>query len=242
VRRIFALVSILWLAWAAPAPAADPSSPGTQIVAGARLTALADKTAHALIANTDERELQISSKVPDQAVPLGALEITVQTATLNPNYVAIPLAIYVDKKLVRTVFAGYRIVTYVRTAVAQHDLTAGNLLGEGDVVMGRIPSYGRPPVEAASLIGRKVNISVQRGTPLYFDQTRINEIVLAGQPVVFIIHDGPVAVSADMVARTGGGLGQTVAVYNPVTNKALSGVVTGPGKVEFTLPGGVEVQ
>ena len=60
----------------------------------------------------------------------------------------------------------------------------------------------------------------------------------AGSTVVLIVRDGPVALSADVVARTAGGMGDVVAVYNPQTKKALSGVVTGPNRVELTLPAG----
>jgi flagella basal body P-ring formation protein FlgA len=44
--------------------------------------------------------------------------------------------------------------------------------------------------------------------------------------------------TADVVARTGGGLGDSVTVYNAETNKLLSGTVTGPDRVELVLPGG----
>jgi len=65
----------------------------------------------------------------------------------------------------------------------------------------------------------------------------VNELVKPGSSIVFIVHDGPVALSADVIARTGGGMGDIVSVYNPQTRTALSGVVTGPNTVEYTLPG-----
>jgi flagella basal body P-ring formation protein FlgA len=240
--RILGFVAIvgLWLA-ASMLPAAAQSAQTTQLVSAARLTALAEKAVHAIV-NDSDRELQPAYKFTDQRVPLGNVAIEVQSAQYNPNYIAIPLAINVDGKLAQTVVAGYRIVQFVRTAIAAHDLTAGSVIADGDLALARVQANGRSAVDAASLIGRKLNVSVLRGTPLYPEQTRVNEIVIAGQPVIFILHDGPVAVSADVIARTGGGLGQLVAIYNPATGKALSGIVTGPGKVEFTLPGAEVVQ
>jgi flagella basal body P-ring formation protein FlgA len=55
---------------------------------------------------------------------------------------------------------------------------------------------------------------------------------------VLIIHDGGVDVVADVVARSSGGLGDQVALYNPQTNKSLSGTVIGPDRVELDLSGG----
>lgn len=242
VRRVLTLVSIAWLATAGPVAAAlEASAPATQIIPAARIAAIADRVARGLVTGRD-REVQPAYMLSDQRVPAGALKFAVEQAQVTPSYLAVPIAITVDGKPSRTVFAGYRIVTFVHTAVAAHDLTMGTLLTEGDVTVARLASNGRPAVEPASLIGRRLNMSLTRGVPLYAEQTRVNELVHAGMPVVYVIHDGPVMLAADVIARTGGGLGETVAIYNPATHKALSGVVTGPGKVEYTLPGGEEVK
>ncbi|MGH7683808.1 MAG: flagellar basal body P-ring formation chaperone FlgA [Vulcanimicrobiaceae bacterium] len=208
----------------------------TQVVPAARLVAVAEKTVHAII-NDPDHQVRAESRLSDQQVPVGTVTITPEDSQYNPTYIAIPLLISVDGKPIRTVFAGYRIVTYVHTAVAAHDLPAGTVLGAGDVVLGRVAYNGRSPLEATSLVGRKLVVALAHGAPLYMEETQINQIVTPGQPVLYILHDGPVVVSADVIARTGGGMGQTVAVYNPNTRKALSGVVTGPGTVEYTLPG-----
>ena len=59
----------------------------------------------------------------------------------------------------------------------------------------------------------------------------------SGSGVILIVRDGPVALTADVIARTDGGLGDEVTVYNAKTNKVLSGTVTGPNRVELQLPG-----
>ena len=56
------------------------------------------------------------------------------------------------------------------------------------------------------------------------------------------MRDGPVSLTADVIARTGGGLGESVTVYNEQTNRILSGTVTGPNRVELTLPEGEEAE
>ena len=230
---------MLVAAFAAPACALGQTATSAtmQIVPAARLMELADKAVHAVV-NGPDREVRSDYKFTDQPVPAGKVTIQIAQSQYNPTYIAIPLTIDVDGKPVRTIFAGYRIVTFIHTAVAARDLQAGTVLTDDNVTIGRVESNGRGPVDIAMLVGRKLNVAVGGGKPLYFEQTGINQLVLAGQPVVYILHDGPVAISADVIARTGGGMGQLVAVYNPATRKALSGIVTGPGQVEYTLPGG----
>lgn len=207
-----------------------------QVVTASRLLGVAEKTVHALI-NDPDRQVRPDTRLTDQQVPAGKVTIEAQAAQYNPTYIAIPLTIFVDGKEVRTIYAGYRIITYVHTAVAARDLPQGTVLTADDVTLGRVAFNGRAPIDVASLIGRKINVQVAHGMPIFMEQTRINQVVTAGQPVVYILHDGPVVVSADVIARTGGGLGQSVAVYNPQTRKELSGIVTAPGTVEYTLPG-----
>jgi flagella basal body P-ring formation protein FlgA len=237
LKGFFAL-AMLVAAFAAPACAlGQTATTTTQVVSAARLMELADRTVHAVI-NGPDREVRQDYKFTDQPVPVGKVTISVAQSQYNPTYIAIPLTIAVDGKPVRTIIAGYRIVTFIHTAVAARDLQAGAVLTDDNVTLGRVESNGRGPVDIAMLVGRKLNVAVGGGKALFFEQTGVNQLVIAGQPVVYILHDGPVAVSADVVARTGGGMGQVVAVYNPATRKALSGVVTGPGQVEYTLPGG----
>ncbi len=230
---------MLVAAFAAPACAFGQTvtSATMQVVPAARLMKVADTAVHAVVDSPD-REVRSDYKFTDQPVPAGKVTIDVQQSQYNPSYIAIPLTIDVDGKPIRTIIAGYRIVTFIHTAVAARDLQAGAVLTNEDVTIGRVESNGRPPVETAMLLGRKLNVGVGGGKPLYFEQTGINQLVTPGQPVVYILHDGPVSISADVVARSGGGMGQMVAVYNPTTRKALSGIVTGPGQVEYTLPGG----
>jgi flagella basal body P-ring formation protein FlgA len=238
VRALRALVSILVLAAVPVAGAATPAFelPATQIVPAARLTAIADREVRDVVHGPD-REAQAQSSLADQQVPAGKVTISAGPAQVNPTYVAIPLTIDVNGTPVRTIYAGYRVVTYVHTAVAARDLPAGTVLTPDTLVLGRVAAPGRPPVDPAWLVGRKLTLAIASGAPVWMEETRINDIVVAGQPAVYILHDGPVVISADVIARTSGGMGQMVAVYNPSTRKELSGIVTGAGQVEFSLPG-----
>ena len=218
------------------APAAADAQ--TQMVAGSRVAAVADKIAHGLISGPD-RSIAAAYQVLDQNVPAGAVHLAAGGAPfVSPTYVGVPVAIRIDGKLARTVVAGYRITTYVQTTVAARDLVPGAVLNAADLMPARIASNGRPAVGADALIGRRLNVATPKGVPLYVEQTVPDTVVKAGQAAILVIHDGVVALMADVIARTGGAIGDTVTVVNPQTQKAIAAIVTGPNRVELTLPGG----
>jgi flagella basal body P-ring formation protein FlgA len=208
----------------------------TQLVAGSRLAALANNVVAHLVTDPDRAAVAAFAPV-DQNVPAGTLAISVSTPQINPTYVAVPMQITVDGRVVRSVVAGYRVQQYVHTAVATHDLAPGEVLGAADLTMTRVLSNGRPSVDAGSLVGRRMRAATNRGALIYVEETSIVDLVKSGAGVILVIRDGPVALTADVVARTAGGLGDTVTVYNARTNKILSGTVTGPDRVELQLPG-----
>jgi flagella basal body P-ring formation protein FlgA len=210
--------------------------PTMQIVASARIAAVAERIARSLVSDP-ERALAPAFLIADQSVPLGAVALTSGVPLLNSTYVGVPVSITIDGRVVRTVYAGYHITSFIQTAVAAHDLAPDTILQADDLTTARMPYTGRPALDVSTFVGRKVRVVVAHGAVLYPELTVVNELVRAGMPALFIVHDGPVKLAADVVARTGGGLGDYVTIYDPQTQKALSGVVTGPGTVELTLPG-----
>jgi flagella basal body P-ring formation protein FlgA len=185
-----------------------------------------------------DRAVVPAYRLADQAVPAGTVSLATLAPMVYATYVAIPVQITVDGRIAKTVMAGYRVQQYIHTAVAAHDLTPGAILGPDDLTLARVLSNGRPSVDLGSLVGRKIRAATPRGAVIFVEQTSVNELVKAGSGAILVVHDGPVALTADVIARTGGGLGESVTVYNAQTNKLLSGVVTGPDRVELVLPGG----
>ena len=209
-----------------------------QVVTGARVTAVADRIAHEAVTGPD-RSLSAAYQVADQRLPAGTVEIeSAGSPFVSASYIGVPVAIRVDGKLTRTVVAGYRVTTYVRTVVAAHDLAPGAVLAADDLTYAKLPSIGRPTFGAEMLIGRRLNVATPKGATLYVEQTMPNPVVKPGQAAILVIHDGVVALTADVIARTGGAIGDTVTVVNPQTQKAIAAIVTAPNRVELTLPGG----
>jgi flagella basal body P-ring formation protein FlgA len=210
-----------------------------QVVAGARIAAVAGPIASGLVQGPD-RSLAAAFQMSDQTVPAGAVTIAENgTPFVSSSYVGVPVAIRVDGKLARTIVAGYRVTTYIHTAAAARDLAPNTVLAPDDLTIARVPDNGRPTVAIDELVGRKLRAATPKGGTVYAEQTVPNEVVNVGQPAILVIHAGSdVALAADVVARTSGAIGDVVTVFNPQTQKALAGVVTGPNRVEITLPGG----
>jgi flagella basal body P-ring formation protein FlgA len=238
--RIAAAAIALLLAgslFGAPATARAQAFGGaTQRISGKQFEALAKRA----VANIDlpaNSALVQAAPIRDQVVVAGDASLVVETPLTNPSYVNVPIDVAVDGAFVRTVFVGYRVQGYVRTAVAAHDLVAGTVIADSDVTMARVPYNGRLANGTDVLIGRKVVVPFRKGQPVFIEETQTNMIVKPGSSVVLIVMDGDVSVVAEAVARTGGGLGDEVMVYNPTTNKQLSGTVVGPDRVQLDIMG-----
>ena len=208
----------------------------TQHIAGSRFEALA-KPALRGVALSGDAEIVPAFHVPEQTIPAGNASLAVGTALVSQSYVNVPIQVSVDGKYNRTVFVGYRIAQFVKTAVATHDLVPGSVLTADDVAMSRVQYVGQRTNGTDALIGRKTVSALRAGQPVYIESTQTNQIVKAGATVVLIVHDGGVSIVAEVVARQSGGLGDDVAVYNPQTNKTLNGTVIGPDRVELNLSG-----
>lgn len=206
-------------------------------VSGERIAQAASREIATMAHDADHQYIAVSV-IPDQVVTGERVALHVQPVIGTTSFVNVPVAIDVDGKLDRTIYVGYRMQQYVETAVAAHDIVPGSVLSEDDLVMARVPYTGRPGNGITALVGRRVTGSVLKGQPVTIEATSVNQIVKAGATVVLVVRDAGVEVTADVIARTSGGLGDQVSVYNASTNKALSGTVTGPNTVELDISGG----
>lgn len=214
-----------------------PSTGSGQVVSGREIAQVASRQIAGLAHDVDHQYIAVSM-VPDQLVSGDRVALHAQAPIGTQSFVNVPVVIAVDGKIDRTVYVGYRMQQFVETAVASHDIVPGTVLSADDLVLARVPFMGRPGNGIDALVGRKINGSVLKGQSVTLDATAVNQIVKAGATVVLIIRDAGVQVTADVIARTSGGLGDQVSVYNPSTNKALSGTVIAPGTVELDISGG----
>ncbi|MDQ2681462.1 MAG: flagellar basal body P-ring formation chaperone FlgA [Candidatus Eremiobacteraeota bacterium] len=234
MRLLIALVAMLTvLPMAAPVAA----TPNLQIIAGKQIATAAGRVVRDLKLGRDSQILAPFS-VADQRLAPGRVTLVAGSPMVTPSFINVPVTIEVNGRIARTVYTGYRVQAMVRTAVAARDLVPGSVLQVGDVEMARVPFTGQPGNGTDVLIGRKVTGAFVKGMPIFIEATSVDQIVRAGSSVILIVRDGAVALTADVLARTSGGLGDQVSVYNPATRKQITGIVTGPGRVELELPGG----
>ena len=239
MRNIVAFVAVALAVSIGYAPVAARAQAMTQRISGKRFEALAKPLAGTVRLDGDAA-LVPAYPVPDQILPAGTVTLNALTAIANPSYVNVPVEIDVNGKYLRTIFVGYKVQQYVKTAVAAHDLVPGTVLTADDVRMARIPFSGQRLNSAQVLIGRRVVSATREGQPIAIEATQTNQIVKAGNTIVLIVVDNGVSVVADVVARTSGGLGDQISVYNPQTLKTLSGTVVGPDRVELDLSGATQ--
>jgi flagella basal body P-ring formation protein FlgA len=240
MRTFLALLALLTMGAILAPVAARAQVEGGQSISGKTFERLAKHAIASIDVPGDEALIQ-ASPVRDQIVGTGKVSLNVESPMITPSYVNVPIEITLDGAFVRTLFVGYRVQQYVRTAVAARDIVAGTVLTPGDVTIARVPSFGRLPNGTEVLVGRKVFSAFRKGQPIYIEATTTNQIVKPGTVVVLIVNDGGVSVVTEVQARTGGGLGDQVSVYNPQTNKMLSGTVIGPGRVELDIMGTQQV-
>jgi flagella basal body P-ring formation protein FlgA len=207
-----------------------------QVLSGARFESLAAPISKGIRLDGDAVLVQ-SYRIPDQVVPLGRASLVVQSAIVTQSYVNVPVEIDLDGRFLRQIFVGYRVEHYVQTAVATHDLLPGAVLAASDLKMTRMVFTGQRTNGTDALVGRRVISAVRAGAPVTIEGTQVDQIVKAGNTVTLIVDNDGVRVAADVVARSSGGLGDHVSVYNPMTNKTLTGTVVGPDRVELNLSG-----
>jgi flagella basal body P-ring formation protein FlgA len=207
-----------------------------QVLSGARFESLAAPISKGVHLDGDAALVQ-SYRIPDQVVPLGRATLVVQSAIVTQSYVNVPVEIDLDGRFLRQILVGYRVERYVQTAVATHDLLPGAVLAASDLKMTRMVFTGQRTNGTGALVGRRVISAVRAGAPVTIEGTQVDQIVKAGNTVTLIVDNDGVRVAADVVARSSGGLGDHVSVYNPMTNKTLTGTVVGPDRVELNLSG-----
>jgi flagella basal body P-ring formation protein FlgA len=235
MRTVLSLIMIVLSGLPLAAPAAQPAQ--SQTISGRTIASLADTVIKKLHVDADHAILAAFS-VPDQTMPAGRVSMHAGTPLINPSYINVPVTLTLDGKFSRAVYVGYRMQVYINQAVAAHDIAPGSVIQEADVKMARVAFVGRQPNGTDVLVGRRVIAAFVKGQSIFIESTNVDQIVKAGSSVIITVRDGGVALTADVIARTSGGLGDQVIVYNPLTNKQLSGTVTGPGRVELELPGG----
>ena len=126
----------------------------------------------------------------------------------------------------------------VEAAVLTRAVKVGQAVQAGDVAAERRPRDGAPAdMEAsAALVGRVARRPLPAGSTLRAGDLARPELVARGEAVTLTYEVPGMVLTLRGRATEAGALGDTVAVINPQSKKALSGTVTGPGRVSVSAP------
>jgi flagella basal body P-ring formation protein FlgA len=121
-----------------------------------------------------------------------------------------------------------------RVVVPAHDIERGETLTEYDLVLATVaPERMRPGVvkSIAELAGHEARRLLRAGDPIRSEDVRMPVLVAKGAMVTMTYAEPGITLTATGKAMGEGGLGETVAVENPVSFRQVSCIVIGPGEV-----------
>jgi flagella basal body P-ring formation protein FlgA len=153
--------------------------------------------------------------------------------------VSLPVVVVADGRSHDLLVSGVLSVTGP-VVTARAALVRGQVVGEGDLVMSRLPwrllPSGAAGTSISSIVGRRVRNFVAAGTPVYGALVDEPFAVKSGDVVELTVLSGPgVMIRSRALARQEGRMGDMVRIEQQDTKKALRGVITGDKKVEVRL-------
>jgi flagella basal body P-ring formation protein FlgA len=92
-------------------------------------------------------------------------------------------------------------------------------------------------VDADNLVGHTARGPLRPGTPVRATQVRKPVVVAKGSTVLVVFERQGMALSARARALEDSGVGETVRVSNLQSSTVVEGTVTGPGRVDVSVPG-----
>ena len=128
---------------------------------------------------------------------------------------------------------GMRVVTPTR------DIARGEVIGDGDVVLGSVSSpmlSGNVLTNLGAAMGMEARRPLRAGEVISTTDVRHPVVVTKGQTVTMTFDAPGVSLTAMGRAMAEGGVGDTVVVQNPASYRMISAIVTGAGTVRAAGP------
>jgi flagella basal body P-ring formation protein FlgA len=92
-------------------------------------------------------------------------------------------------------------------------------------------------VNPADLVGQSARGPLRPGTPVRATQLRKPVVVAKGSLVLVMLDRPGMALSARARALEDGGIGETIRVSNLQSSVVIEGTVSGPGRIDVSVPG-----
>jgi len=129
----------------------------------------------------------------------------------------------------------------VRIVVPDRNIARGDVIGPSDLsyeAVAPIRASGGIATQMSQLAGKQTRRFLRAGEPVLIDDVRAPILVTKGATVTMTFSAPGITLTAIGKAMSEGGMGETVAVLNPVSYRQITATVTGPGTVSAGDPTG----
>ena len=216
-------------------------TPAIQTVKGVDVQVAAAVKLRESLAGLDA-EAKVSGAVPDIHVPTSEAEprivVPPLTGSVFPGVRSVPVQVWLDRQLYRTVHVSFQVTIWQRRAVLRRAVSAGEPLHAGLFQVKRVAADGAGGMLALKLeaLGGSVALkALPAGTTVSERDVHRQVVVHRGDHVTVRVVKGNVAVSDVGVAKADGRVGERVEVVLKSTGRELSGVVRGPQSIEVKI-------
>lgn len=147
---------------------------------------------------------------------------------LETGPVVMQVTTLVDGKPGRIVEIQFRIKRMVQALIAKRLLPAHTLVTQEDVTLGSIDAptgSAAPLTDLQAVIGKRTTRQILQGGLLTETSVEITPVIASGAQVALEIVVGGVTLRTSGVARSAGGVGQSIRVFANETKKELTAVV-----------------
>jgi flagella basal body P-ring formation protein FlgA len=216
-------------------------TPAVQVVKGIEIQAAAATKLRESLTGLDS-EAKVTGPIVDLQVPTSDTAPRIVVPPFNqttfPGIRTVPVQVWLDHQLYRTVHVSFQVTIWQRRAVLRRAINAGEPLHAGLFEIKRVAAGGAAGMNALSLeeLGGAVALkSLAAGVAVSERDVHRQVVVHRGDHVTVRVVKGNVAVSDVGLAKVDGRLGERVTVILKSTGRELVGTVRGPQSIEVKI-------
>ncbi|MFO1185561.1 MAG: flagellar basal body P-ring formation chaperone FlgA [Bauldia sp.] len=203
-------------------------------------TEVADMVKTAIAANLaiDPRRLDLAFDIAPEAIdtaPRSPRPVEIATLSLGQDRRFAATLSFDKGDLRQRIRLTGMAVEMVDVVTATRTLARGEIVGDGDVTLTRLPArqvVAGAAGAAADIVGLSARRALQAGQPLVAGDFAPPILVNRGDMVHIVYRSGALSLSADGRALASGAKGSTISIMNLSSNRVIDGVVTASGTVE----------
>lgn len=179
---------------------------------------------------------RLDSIVPE--VPAGRLTLGIADTVHLGGRGAVPVELFVNGRLFRTIFPRMDIGVYQQVLVAKQVIPPGTAADNTNVALERTAvatNYEQPLTNLDALAGALALRQIPAGTVLTNGMFRVPPVVKLGDTVTVECLSGGLTIITTGTAQADGAVGQLIRVQNADSHQAYTARVVGPERVQVKV-------